>query len=598
MPLPEGLLNPIPGENPSGRNLHHDPIYDKIREARRAEEQIVVSEELAKSNEIWSRAIKKADFPLVINLTTDTLTKRSKDLQIAVWLTEALLAQEKITGLLEGLTLIRGLIENFWDTLYPEVEDGDVGMRAGPLEWLGSRLDYQIRQVPLTVKDKLKLSDFRDSQAVPYEKEAREDEAKKQIRDAALQQGKCTPEKFREAVKASGDAHHAQLTADLSSTLEAIQSLETFTDEKFGRDAPSFVKMKKALEDLQEAIGEYWSPPVVAPPAPADVQPEPAVAAAESFETEASSRKTGAVAEEPADAEQAVRRVLALVHFLRQANAGNPAPYMILRGLRWGELRANGSCLDAALLDPPPSETRQQLKKLSAEGQWNELLEAAETAMSLPCGRGWLDLQRYTVRACENLGHDAAAAAVRAGVRAILADFPDLATASLGDDTPTANSETRAWITELLPPPPPEPVAMVSSVASVASENNGSGAPDVLALAQQAAQSGRIQDAVELLSREISQERSGRGRFLRKVQLAELCLAVRHEAIAYPILTELAEEIERRRLEEWEEPSLLAQALLLLFSCMGRLGMDDGSKQKIYQKICRLDPVKVLSAAR
>jgi len=55
---------------------------------------------------------------------------------------------------------------------------------------------------------------------------------------------------------------------------------------------------------------------------------------------------------------------------------------MVLRGLRWSELRAAGSSLDPAVLESPPSETRQQLKKLAAEGQWNELLEAPKLPWS------------------------------------------------------------------------------------------------------------------------------------------------------------------------------------------------------------------------
>ena len=136
-----------------------------------------------------------------------------------------------------------------------------------------------------------------------------------------------------------------------------------------------------------------------------------------------------------------------------------------------------------------------------------------------------------------------------------------------------------------------------ASTVAVAS-GNGSAPPDVQELAQQAARSGRIHDAVELLSREIAQERSGRARFHRKIQLAALCLSAKHEAIAYPILAELAEEIDRRKLEEWEESSALAHPLALLFRCMDKLGYDDAAKQKIYQKICRLDPVQVLSGMR
>jgi len=601
MPLPEGLLNPIPGQNPSGQNLRYDPVYDKIREARRADEEIQVSEEASK-RDVWKHEIKKADFIQVTKLATEALSKRTKDLQIAAWLTEALVAQERIPGLTQGLELLRGLIANFWETLYPEVEDDDLLLRAAPVEWVGSFLHEQVRKVPVT-KNKLDWCKFQESRRVGYEKDAEGNEAKTTARQVAISEKKCTGEEFDQAVKNTGESYYRQLATDLAAADNSVRALEHLCDEKFGRDAPNFANLKKALEDLQDLVREYWKPeeerqPEVAVP---EEQLEEA-RADQPADATAAPRRRATTAEEPADPDDAVRRLVALARFLRQANAASPVPYMILRGLRWGELRASGSSLDATLLDSPPSETRQQLKKLATEGQWSELLEAAEGAMAQPCGRGWLDLQRYTARACENLGHEAAAAAVRAAMRSLLSDYPDLVAASLSDDTPAANNETQAWISESILPPPAsaEPSMPISPAAtsSPASGNNGSSTPDVLELAQQAARAGRVQDAVELLSREIAQERSGRARFLRKVQLAELCLFARQETIAYPILTELAEEIERRKLDEWEDPSLLAQALLLLFSCMGKLGYDDAAKQKIYQKICRLDPVKVLSAAR
>jgi hypothetical protein len=39
MPVRDDLLNPIPGDNPSGANLRYDPAYDKVKvkEARRVE---------------------------------------------------------------------------------------------------------------------------------------------------------------------------------------------------------------------------------------------------------------------------------------------------------------------------------------------------------------------------------------------------------------------------------------------------------------------------------------------------------------------------------------------------------------------------------
>src|SRR5439155_783138 len=74
MPLREDLLQPIPGSNPAGANLRYDPIYDKIKEARREEEDVDQGD--------WKRTRKVADWPLVIKLSGEALATKSKDLQI------------------------------------------------------------------------------------------------------------------------------------------------------------------------------------------------------------------------------------------------------------------------------------------------------------------------------------------------------------------------------------------------------------------------------------------------------------------------------------------------------------------------------------
>jgi type VI secretion system protein ImpA len=103
---------------------------------------------------------------------------------------------------------------------------------------------------------------------------------------------------------------------------------------------------------------------------------------------------------------------------------------------------------------------------------------------------------------------------------------------------------------------------------------------------------------MEILTREIAQERSGRARFEKKMQLASVCLATGHESIAYPILKELAQEIERRKPEEWESPTVLANPLILLFRCLNKMGGDAEEKQEVYQRICRLDPVQALACLK
>ena len=144
MPLRDDLLNPISEANPGGENLRFAPVYDKIKEARREDDDAPQGE--------WQRARKTADWPLVIKLASEALATKSKDLQIAAWLTEALLRKEGIPGFREGLSLIAALLDTFWDSLYPELEDGDPELRAVPLVWREGRMEAALRSAPLVKK--------------------------------------------------------------------------------------------------------------------------------------------------------------------------------------------------------------------------------------------------------------------------------------------------------------------------------------------------------------------------------------------------------------------------------------------------------------
>lgn len=604
MPLRDDLLNPIPGPNPSGENLRYAPIYDQIREARREEQAVGLRDGYG----IWARDLKKADWPLVVKLSGEVLATQSKHLQVAAWLTEALLRLEGYPGLKAGLGLLRGLLENFWDTVYPEIEDGDLELRATPLEWLGSRLEEPLRRVTLT-SNQWDWFVYKKSRDIGYEADAASDERRREEREEAIRDKIPIAEEFDEAVLATPESFYHERTAQMDDCLDALRALDDLCTARFGDLAPSFTPLRKTLEEVkqtvrmllakkraqapeEEAVAEAptadeWEAPVEEAYAAPEAAPRPVA------------RKV--LTPEPADRDDALARIVVAARYLRQDDPYSPVPYLLLRGLRWGELRAAGPDPDPALLEPPPTEARQQLKSLARDGYWQEVIETAENAMGQPCGRAWLDLQRYVVRACEELGsyYDPVAAAVRAELKALLADLPSLPEWTLADDTPTANPETRAWLRDLMQPSQVEQI-LASPVAAeqdvVASD--GSVVRDPYDLALDAARSGHQAEAVEIMAREAAQERSGRGRFQRKVQLAQICLGAGLESVGYPVLEDLAAEIEQRRLEEWEAPETIAHALALLYRSMNKLGVAPEQKQKIYARICRLDPVQAMACTR
>jgi len=601
MPLSDELLRPIPGDNPSGENLRYAPVYDKIKEARRQDDDAPQGE--------WRRERKLSDWPLTIKLITDALTNKTKDLQLAAWLTEALLRRDGIPGLKDGLELNRGLVENFWDTLYPELEDGDAEFRASPLQWVGDKLERQVKEAPLT-RSKLSFYQFKESRAIGYEADAVDNDSKTAARQEAIAEGKITGEEFDAAFDATPKSFYANLLDTCEGVRETIESLTELCDAKFGDVAPSFGRLRDSIEEVRQTVHillqkkRVTEPDAVVAPveeeALAEVEAAPEVVATTTSAAAAPARAPvrKAPAGEPATRDDAVEQLIAAARFIRREEPYSPVSYLILRGLRWGELRANGDSIDASLLDPPPGEIRQQLKRLSLDGNWTDVLETAETAMAMPCGRGWLDIQRYVGRACYELGtwYDPVALAVKSAVSALLRDFPALPEMTLMDDTPAANAETIAWLKEIAPPVESAVSAMsMAVVVEESGERSVDGPADSGELAMQAAAAGRPQEGIEILSREISRERSGRARFHRKVQLAQLCLSIGREAIALPILNDLAQEIEQRKLDEWEAPDAVAHPLSLLFHCLTKLDGDTEEKRRLYNRICRLDPVQALS---
>jgi len=276
----------------------------------------------------------------------------------------------------------------------------------------------------------------------------------------------------------------------------------------------------------------------------------------------------------------------------------------LLRGYRWGEVRGYGESPDPTVLIPPSSEVRQNIKRLSLEANWGEVLEAAETAMAEPCGRGWLDLQRYVVRAAEEWGYYNISKAVISELRTLLADVPSLPHLTLMDDTATANAETQAWIRDVVQVASGSAPAEVSAPSfdePAVEESSAPGEPtppDTFTLAVEAARSGRAADAIQMLSEDIARQQSGRTRFQRKLQLAQICMMTSHEALAQPILEELARSIDAHKLEEWESSDAVAHPLAMLYKCLNKMDGDPAVKQKLYAQISRLDPVQALECAR
>lgn len=315
----ESFWLPITPEQPAGEWLRYDDVYDHIREARREDDA-----RLAQG--VWRSEIKRASWQTVSTIGADTLVRRTKDLQIAVWLLEAWIHMHGLSGAAAGLHLLSGLCRRFWPSLYPELT-GDLEARTTPLRWMNERLTLQLKCIPLThppaggpppccLQDWEHL--MRLEQLAQQRPQAHDDTGNGQhlTRDQLHESVMQTPSGFAESLKLA-----------LLNCLEAFDELNDTLQRCCGEQAPGLHQFRGALTEIQRVVQLAY--PVQVPETP------PAPAAAAPIQ-KGGTRSAG---REPVGGRQeAYRQLSEIADYLMTIEPHSPTPYLIRRAVRWGSM--------------------------------------------------------------------------------------------------------------------------------------------------------------------------------------------------------------------------------------------------------------------
>ena len=281
----DALMAPVPGDNPAGEDQRYSPVYDEIREARK--------EVITYDPEGHPTVEKKAEWNKVITLSLEALTQKTKDLQIAVWLTEALLMTENFEGFNAGLKIVNGLLASYWENLYPSIEDDDLEFRAAPLEFMNEKFISMIKSQPVTdskAGDVISYQQWQESQTVGYDSDVLDkygdvDNSKKQRRDELIAEGKMTADQVDGIVAKSSVAFYESLARHLVTSKEEMGRLDQFVDEKFGRQAPRLSDLDNVIDDYQRVVFKLLETKGgVAPGKAPAVEEEPTVSEAPTVE--------------------------------------------------------------------------------------------------------------------------------------------------------------------------------------------------------------------------------------------------------------------------------------------------------------------------
>ncbi|HRH45229.1 MAG TPA: type VI secretion system protein TssA, partial [Pyrinomonadaceae bacterium] len=250
----EALLTPIPGENPSGEPMQYSGLYDDIREARRADDDMNLGE--------WKTELKVSDFRKVINLAVPALSTKTKDLQVCAWLCEALTNQHGFAGFRDGVKLIRLMQENFWDTIYPEIDEGDMEGRANAVEWMNNQMSVGIKKIPFTAGEGFNYIHWLESTQFDFPADTsgldyNEGERIKALKVQAETEKRKTGDMWRVAKALTNRVFCEQLNLTLEECWEELNTLDKVDEEKYDRNqTPGLKDVKKSLDDIRGVFGK------------------------------------------------------------------------------------------------------------------------------------------------------------------------------------------------------------------------------------------------------------------------------------------------------------------------------------------------------
>ena len=330
----EMLLQPISEENPSGISLRYEGDYDEIAEARRADDNLAMGK--------WETELKVADFPKVIELADYALKTKTKDLQIAVWFSEALTATYGFTGLRDSLKLLAGLQEKFWETLFPEIDEGDMEARANALDWIDTQAELLIKKTPLTVEglnfldwEESKLFDIPENiDTLDYE----DQEKYKELKTQAETENRVMGSVWRKAKAATKRAFCEELYFAVGECQTEYKNLTRVVEEKFDMNqTPAMRGMRDALEQVESAVKRLLDD---------KRQEEPD----EASETETG--ETGAEIEEGTmmasgitaakgaiqNRKDALKRLAEIAEFFHKTEPHSPVAHLVNRAVKWGNM--------------------------------------------------------------------------------------------------------------------------------------------------------------------------------------------------------------------------------------------------------------------
>jgi len=377
------LLQPVSADKPQGEDIREDasasPLYYQIKDARnsaRAAERASLFDPDQAANVLNS-------WRPILNLAPTILKQHAKDLEVVSWLIEALLRFHNFAGLRDGFTLARGLVDQYWDGLYPEPDEDGIETKVAPLAGLNGDSGEGTLLAPM--RNGLITADTAVGSFSFWEYQQARDAAriadtdKRAEKEASLGFSLATIE---QAVAQSANDFYQNLAEDLEQSVADFKAMNERLRQHCGHDAPPFSLILETLEEILRSVRFLAKDKLVSAPAEEApmTQDTPVGSAPAAGTPVAVSAATGPIT----NRNEALQRLEEVARYFRATEPHTPLVTGIERLVRWGRMPMHELILEL-VPDPTARAFYQHLTgaKLNDSDDHSDVSAYAATASTV-----------------------------------------------------------------------------------------------------------------------------------------------------------------------------------------------------------------------
>lgn len=349
----EALLEPISKDSPCGEDLSFSTEFHEIKKARIHDDPLLDQGD-------WVSEHKQADWSFIAEESVQLLMKKTKDIRLLTWLTEAWSNVYGFEGLLKGLELCHKMLEQFWLKIHPEIEDDDLDQRLGLLQGFTSQLPKLIKSVPL-----INIQPFYS--LAQYEKLLHiQNNRRKQAEDNESVEASLELEQFNQALFNTSRDFQYQNFQYFKDILEQWNIIKQVLDSLMELEAPSFAAIDSQLEDIQINLKKIYkadsfstnlsvsntqittppSPPIVPSTNPSNITPTT------SFQPQQQNHLQ--------NREQAMQVLQDIADYFQTNEPHSPVSYMLQKTIKWSQMPLH-EWLAQVIKNENPLESIQEL---------------------------------------------------------------------------------------------------------------------------------------------------------------------------------------------------------------------------------------------